>query len=142
MSSAEVLEESNATIRLSEHQVVFTDKQKKLADSLLNDFRDQPYTPPTVKQSLERIDEALLRALIETGQLIQLGEDVLFLTETYQEMREAVISHIQAHGSITLAELRDRFDTSRKYAVAVLEHLDQTGVTIRKGDTRILRRRG
>jgi selenocysteine-specific elongation factor len=142
MSSAEVLEESNATIRLSEHQVVFTDKQKKLADSLLNDFRDQPYTPPTVKQALERIDEALLRALIETGQLIQLGEDVLFLTETYQEMREAVISHIQAHGSITLAELRDRFDTSRKYAVAVLEHLDQTGVTIRKGDTRILRRRG
>jgi selenocysteine-specific elongation factor len=53
-------------------------------------------------------------------------------------MRQAVISHIQNQGSITLAELRDQFDTSRKYAVAVLEYLDQTGVTVRRDDARVL----
>jgi len=77
---------------------------------------------------------------VETGRLVQVGDDVLFQPDILKEMRDAVISHIKEGGSITLAELRDRFNTSRKYAVAVLEHLDQVGVTLRKGDQRILRR--
>jgi selenocysteine-specific elongation factor len=56
-------------------------------------------------------------------------------------MESAVVSHIQENEGITLAELRDKFNTSRKYAVAVLEYLDQTGVTVRKGDIRKLRRK-
>jgi selenocysteine-specific elongation factor len=142
LSTASVLEESGAMIRLSGHRVVFTEKQQALVNELLKAFNAQPYSPPSVNQSEEMVGEALLTALVETGQLVQLNEDVIFLPETYQEMRAAVISHIEGHGSITLAELRDRFNTSRKYAVAVLEHLDQTGVTIRKGDQRTLRRRG
>ena len=86
------------------------------------------------------MDAPLLNALIETGQLVQVNEDVLFLPEAYQAMRQAVIDHIKDHGQISLAELRDKFDTSRKYAVAVLEHLDQTGITLRRGDIRVLRR--
>jgi selenocysteine-specific elongation factor len=78
--------------------------------------------------------------LIETGALIQVGEDVLLQPEVYQEMHDAVINHIRTKGEITLGELRDKFQTSRKYAVAVLEYLDQAGITIRRGDKRVLRR--
>ena len=42
---------------------------------------------------------------------------------------------------ITLAEVRDLLGTSRKYAQALLEHLDATGMTIRDGDYRRLRKR-
>jgi len=38
-----------------------------------------------------------------------------------------------------VAEVRDRFHTSRKYALALLEHLDLTGVTVRIGDERRLK---
>ena len=43
-------------------------------------------------------------------------------------------------GEITVAELRDALGTSRKYAQALLEHLDATRVTVRHGDRHVLRR--
>jgi selenocysteine-specific elongation factor len=43
------------------------------------------------------------------------------------------------HQTITLAQVRDLFGTSRKYAQAILEYLDETRVTRRVGDERVLR---
>ncbi len=140
MAAGDVLIETGAKLHLSGHAVQFTQKQQTQIDSLLKAFHASPYSPPSVKQCAEEIGEPLLQALIETGQLIQLSEDVLFEHPVYEEMQTAVIDHIKEYGSITLAELRDKFDTSRKYAVAVLEYLDQTGITLRRDDKRVLRR--
>ncbi|MEA3327767.1 MAG: selenocysteine-specific translation elongation factor [Chloroflexota bacterium] len=140
MTKNGTLEDSGSEIHLKGYHVSFSEAQQNQVNDLLNQFEAQPYAPPTVKQSLTVVGEPLMTALIESGQLVKLSEDVLFLPDIYQEMKSAVIAHIQEHESITLAELRDKFDTSRKYAVAVLEHLDQTGVTTRRGDIRILRR--
>jgi selenocysteine-specific elongation factor len=46
---------------------------------------------------------------------------------------------IQQNGQITLAEARDMLGTTRKYAQALLEHLDSIGVTLRAGDARKLK---
>jgi len=140
MAKEGVLEDSGTEIHLKGFSVSFSEAQRTQINNLLNQFYTQPYAPPTLKQSLAAIGEPLLTALLDTGQLFQLGDDVLFLPEIFQEIKAAVIAHIRDHDRITLAELRDKFDTSRKYAVAVLEHLDQTGVTIRRGDIRVLRR--
>ena len=45
-----------------------------------------------------------------------------------------------AGGAITLAQARDALGTSRKYAQALLEHLDSERVFIRRGDAHVLRR--
>ncbi len=47
---------------------------------------------------------------------------------------------IQQNGQISLAEVRDLFKTSRRYVQALLEHLDRTGVTVRSGDFRKLKK--
>lgn len=141
MNDELILEEIGAKLRLVGHKVRFSEEQQRKITTLLEQFDAAPYAPPSVKQSFELIGEELLAALLETGQLMQLGEDVLLQPKRYDEMKDAVVSHIQAHGNISLAELRDMFDTSRKYAVAVLEQLDQSGVTIRQGDVRKLRRK-
>jgi len=57
----------------------------------------------------------------------------------YEDARAQVIQHLQRHGEIELATFRDMMDTSRKYAMLLLEHLDDAGVTKRVGDVRILR---
>jgi selenocysteine-specific elongation factor len=53
-------------------------------------------------------------------------------------MVQAVIDHLQAHGTLTVAEFRDIFGTTRKYALALLEHLDTKRITVRDGDFRKL----
>ena len=70
---------------------------------------------------------------------MKVSPDVLFDAETYDRLVGEVRAFIARSGSITIAQARDIFHTSRKYALALLEHLDETGVTRRVGDERTLR---
>lgn len=140
MSTEQTLMTYQAKVRLAGHQVQFTKEQQKAINQLLLQFQEQPTTPPSLKQCVEAIGGELTDALLETGQLVQPAEDVVFLPVIFEEMQTLAIEHLRTHGSITLAELRDQLHTSRKYAVAVLEFLDSSGVTVRKGDSRQLRR--
>ncbi|TET25572.1 MAG: hypothetical protein E3J67_03500, partial [Dehalococcoidia bacterium] len=54
------------------------------------------------------------------------------------DMGSNVLAHIKAQGRVTLAEVRDLFHTSRKYAQAFVEHLDEKKITRRVGDERVL----
>jgi selenocysteine-specific elongation factor len=62
---------------------------------------------------------------------------VLFLSETYRQMVAWVREAVSGPGGLTLAQFRDRFGSSRKYAQAVLEHLDERKVTRRVGEARV-----
>jgi selenocysteine-specific elongation factor len=54
-------------------------------------------------------------------------------------MVKKIQAAIKQKGQITLAETRDLFNTTRKYAQALLEHLDSIGITVREGDFRKLK---
>jgi selenocysteine-specific elongation factor len=114
-------------------------QQQQQVDALLDRFHRQPYTTPSVKESVAAVGEDVLDVLISRGDLVQVSSDVLFLPETYEEMTARVRAYIEREGNITLAQARDMLETSRKYGQALLEHLDGVGVTRRVGDVRVLR---
>lgn len=66
-----------------------------------------------------------------------MSESVVFAASAYDKMVERVLAHIKANGKITLAEVRDLFQTSRKYAQALIEYLDDKKITRRVGDERV-----
>jgi selenocysteine-specific elongation factor len=133
------LVETGSTIRLAQHRVSYTPKQQQAVDFLLYTFRQDPYTTPSVTQCEEQVGAEVLNALLEQGQLIKLNEDVVLLTETYEDMRDRLLNHLKAEGTITVAQVRDMFGTSRKYALAFLGYLDEKRITRRVGDERVLR---
>lgn len=133
------LAEAGGAIRLASHQITFNPKQQQAVDYLLYTFRQEPYTTPSVAQCEEQVGSEVLSALVEQGDLIKLGDDVIFMTETYDEMVNRVVAHLKEQGTITVAQMRDMFGTSRKYALAVLGHLDEKRITRRVGDERVLR---
>ena len=62
--------------------------------------------------------------------------------DTIARVRQLVVERLERDGQITAAELRDELGTSRKYALALLEHLDASRVTLRLlDDVLVLRRR-
>jgi selenocysteine-specific elongation factor len=130
---------SEAAVRRAGHQVTFTPAQDALVKRQLAAFRQQPYTPPSLAEVRVALGDELLAALLEQGQLVKLNEDVAFSAAAYQELLAAVKEIIQQEGSVTVAQVRDRFNTSRKYALALLEYLDSVRVTRRVGDARVLR---
>jgi selenocysteine-specific elongation factor len=131
--------EQGSLLAAPDFEVRFSPDQQTAIDQLLARFATNPYTPPTVKQSLEVVDEDVLNALIEQGVLLRVAPDVLFRLEAYEQMVEMVRQHLQTHGQITLGECRDMFGASRKYMLGLLEYLDQQRVTRREGDVRVLR---
>ncbi|MEA3339599.1 MAG: SelB C-terminal domain-containing protein, partial [Chloroflexota bacterium] len=132
--------DERTTVRLPSHEVQLNPDQQRRVDALLARFRRQPYTTPSVKESGAVVGESVLGVLVSRGDLVQLSPEVLFLPQTYEEMISRVRAYIEREGSITLGEARDMLKTSRKYAQALVEHLDETGVTKRVGDERIMRK--
>lgn len=96
---------------------------------------------PPLDTALGAAQRAALPALRAAGRATRLGPTMHAHPDALERVRETVVAHLAAHGSITLAELRDLLGTSRKFAQAHLEHLDASGVTRRDGDRRVPRRR-
>jgi len=122
-------------------QVRFTLQQQQLIDHVLALFAGAPYTPPS-ETDITRLlgsEAELIEVLIEQGMLVRISGGVLFRQTDFAEIVERVRSAAQAQGTITLAQVRDLFDTSRKYAQAILEELDARRITRREGDLRVLR---
>lgn len=131
----------SGTLSLPSHRVKFTPKQQQAVDQVMARLHASPFTPPHASELEALLGPDVLYALMEQGCIIQVREDILFLTETYQQMVGSVISHLRSRGTITMGETRDMFNASRKYAQALLEHLDERRITQRIGDERVLRQK-
>jgi len=129
-----VIVEDAGTVCLPDHQVRLTPAQQAKVDAFLSSLRANPYAP-----SRSLIPEAdLLNLLVARQQVVKVAGDVVFSVSAYNEMVAQVTAYLESHGKVTVAQVRDMFHTSRKYAVAFLEHLDGLKITRRVGDQRVL----
>lgn len=132
VSSAEVL-------RRLAFRVAFNAELEKKIEALLAQFEKSPYAAPSAQEAEAAIGSEALNALIVQEKLVRLNESVLLSPQALQTMRDWVIATVREQGQVTAAQVRDQFDTSRKYAIALLEYLDEKRVTKRVGDARVLR---
>src|SRR5205085_12405893 len=92
---------------------------------------------PPIDSELDPNDLAALRA---AGRAVRVSRSLHYHPEALEQGRELVLKLAHHHGgAVTLAELRDELGTSRKFAQALLEYLDSARVTIRRGDSHVLR---
>ncbi len=134
-----ILIEQGTLVWAAGHSILLTPQQETLAASLLEKFANSPYSPPDVNEAEAELGFDVLEGLIATNRLVRVSDTVLFLPDTIESMKSWVQEAIQANGNMSLAQFRDHFQTSRKYAAAFLEYLDSIGYTLRKGDVRVLR---
>ncbi len=132
------LVENGAFVALPGFKPAFNPQQKAQVDRLLARFAQNPYATPSVKECQAELGEEMYNALLDQDILVQVSPEVVFRKQDYDLMVDSVVRHIQGAGSITVAQFRDRFNTSRKYALGLLEHLDSIGTTVREEDARKL----
>ncbi len=135
LTAESVVEDDGSTVRIPGHSPELDDAQKKIVKEYLKRLAENPYSPPTDRP----IDTELVAALAEKGEVVRASEDVVFLKSAYEEMVEGVRKHASESGQITITDVREMFGTSRKYTLALLEHLDRLQITRRVGDERVLR---
>jgi selenocysteine-specific elongation factor len=131
--------QNETSIWASEHVVRFSPEQQGQVDALIARFKSQGYMSPSVAECTAAVGEDVFLSLVEGGTLVRLSDDVAYLTETFEEMKARVVERIRETGALTIANVRDLFGASRKYALALMEYLDEQRVTRRRGDVRVLR---
>jgi selenocysteine-specific elongation factor len=122
------------------HEIRFDEQEQAKVKALMRKFESNPYATPSVKECQTEAGGEVVNALIELGELIAVSQEVIFRKTDYDTMVAQIKTAIGKNGQTTLAEVRDLLGTTRKYVQALLEHLDATGVTMREGDARVLKK--
>jgi selenocysteine-specific elongation factor len=136
------LEEMGPLVFRPGYQIQFSEAQEDAIRRLMSTFEASPYMPPSVKEARKAIGDVVYNALIDLGMLVPVSEEVVFRKEDYDRMVAEIRGLLHKHHEVTAAQVRDHFNTSRRYALAILEHLDARGVTVREGDVRKLKLEG
>ncbi len=82
--------------------------------------------------------EKLATLAVAMGDLKKIEAKIFLHTESEQALRNTVSRLIQTHESVTIAQVREALNSSRKFVVPFMEYLDRIGFTKRTGDARIL----
>jgi selenocysteine-specific elongation factor len=101
------------------------------------------FAPPDLDELLSEFPDReqasdLLALLVEQGKLVKVAEFV-FHPSAIEQAKQVARQLCERNGSFTASQFREAINTTRKYAIPLLEFLDQIGVTVRRGDVRTLR---
>lgn len=115
--------------------------QKLLLDELIQLVRNSGIEPPTIedlvksaKKNKESVAE-LMELATENGDFVKITGGFYMHSQVMDEIKSKLSEGISDPG-MTMSDIRQLLGTSRKYAIPILEHLDESGFTIRDGDLR------
>ncbi len=141
MTANDLVSEAGALLKLAEHEVTFSERQQAKIDQLMRQFAQSGINSPSVKECQALIGSDEYQALQDLNEIVQVSKDVVWQKSDYTIFIQKVHDHLCQHQTISAGDARDIFQTSRKYAIGLLEHLDKIQLTRRVGDARELVRR-
>ena len=112
-----------------------SEELEREARALLQSLEAAGVEPPTTEPGPP------LRLLLKRGDAVDLGGGLYAASKIAERVLDLTKSVCREEGEISLAGLRDRLGTSRRFAQAWLEFSDASGVTVRTGDVRVLTRK-
>jgi selenocysteine-specific elongation factor len=130
-----VIAEEATTYSLPGQRVTYSAAQLAQIELLRKAFAESPYSPPTPAEM--GVENEVVASLIEAGEFVKLDEGIIYLRATFEEMKSRILGTIDERGEINVAIMRELFGTTRKYAIPILEYLDEQRVTRRVGDVRV-----
>jgi selenocysteine-specific elongation factor len=127
------LVEESSLVHLPDFRIKISPAQQLQIDTYLRQLKLNPYSPaPDIS-----LEQDLLNFLVYRGEVIKTAGGVVFAAAAFNQMVSLILAHIKKNGKITVAEARDLLGSSRKYVLALLEHMDEMKLTKRVGDERI-----
>jgi selenocysteine-specific elongation factor len=133
------LARDNGTLRSASHSPLLPPKLRAAGQALQKYLAEHPFDPPSRKELAPNdLAQQALRFLIATGHAIQLSPEVVLSANACDLAIEKIREHLKTHQAATVSQLKTLLASNRRVMVPLLEHLDRTGVTRRRGDLRSL----
>jgi selenocysteine-specific elongation factor len=132
-------------LALPEHQEAFSDDEQKMLHSVESLFKTRPFNPPKYEEIVEHTKadperiRKILKILLEQEQLVRVDKDLLFHREAVERARQLLTEYINKEGGLESVKFKYLLNTTRKFAIPLLDYFDRVGVTRRSGYTRYLK---
>jgi selenocysteine-specific elongation factor len=139
------LAERKGRLALPEHQEVYNEEEEKLLKTVESLFIEKLFNPPTLQQIIEYTHSdqnrvrKILKILAEQLQLIEVEKELFFHRQAIDKAREILTSFISKEGKLESVKFKYLLETSRKFAIPLLDYFDRIGVTRQVGHTRYLK---
>jgi len=139
------LVEKNERLALPEHRSTFGGEDARLLETIEALFRDKLFSPPDAEEVVRQTGvaagkvEKILGLLREHGRLVQVEGGMLFHREAVDRAREVLAAHFRKEDRLESVQFKYLLDTTRKFALPMLDYLDRLVVTRRVGNTRYQR---
>jgi selenocysteine-specific elongation factor len=130
-------------IRTAEHKIRLSAQQQTMTERIEEILGSAEFQTPRAEDIAGQLAipsndmRELLAIMVNTGRVIRVGGDLLFLDEQISRAKEILESHFQEKPEISVGEVSRLLNSSRKYVVPLLEYLDREGFTERHGDVRV-----
>ncbi|HUW18702.1 MAG TPA: selenocysteine-specific translation elongation factor [Sedimentisphaerales bacterium] len=142
------LAERKHRLALPTHRESLDDEETRLLETIESLFQKRLFDPPGCEEVGRHCSagkdkvERILRILIEYEKLMRVENDLLFHRQAVERAREILVSYLTKEGKLESVKFKYLLDTTRKYAIPLLDYMDRIGVTRRLGNTRYLKAPG
>jgi selenocysteine-specific elongation factor len=139
-----ILRLKNSDVSLVGYESKLKPRDQEILQRIEHDFERKGFASPIEEELRQKLGlnqkefKNLMYNLFERGILVRLSDRVIYHKDSVEKARRIVLQHLEKSPSITVAELRDILQLSRKYATAILEYFDNIGLTKRDKDVHIL----
>jgi selenocysteine-specific elongation factor len=145
LSEEGLIVQEKESVRLKTHQVTLAEDQEKTKVELEEIYRKGRLQPPYFKELQDKFPgktgSDILEVMVKEGSLIKIKEDLFFHREAVEDLKAKLIDFLKEQGEITTPQFKEMTGASRKYTIPLIEYFDSTQLTVRVGDTRVLRKK-
>jgi selenocysteine-specific elongation factor len=133
-------------VSLGGHEAKLSPQQETLAARIMNVLKPKGLSPPFLAELSEELKappadlKTVLNLLAGRGDLVRIKDDYFITRSAHETLMKGLEAFFSTNRELSLSDFRQIVNTTRKWMIPLLEHLDRTQVTMRKGDVRIRRK--
>ncbi|MBI9051928.1 MAG: SelB C-terminal domain-containing protein, partial [Anaerolineaceae bacterium] len=136
-----IIEVSDQLFALKDHTMSLTTRQEEALEKIQKMLLSSNHKPPAFRELTAIAGQPMINTFLQAGLLVKVSDDLVYLPEQIEIYKNWLQNYFESHEKLQLSEFRDHFQTSRKYAQALLEYFDRIHFTERKDDFRVLYQR-
>lgn len=143
LQKKEIIQLQGEMVSLYGYEIQPTPEEMKMLAKIEKMLLESGFSPPVKKELMESLKissgalDSLLAYLQEKKVLVKISEDIYYHIENYKKAVQLLREHLSSAGEAAVSDFRTLLDTSRKYALPLMEHFDQKKLTRRVGDKRV-----
>jgi selenocysteine-specific elongation factor len=145
LSQKDIIYRKDSKVGLMGYKLKMKPHEQKIADAVEKLFKEAGLNAPLEEDVRKQLGivpgefKKIMDGFIERGILVRLSDKVTYHKDTVSTVKEVVTSELKEKNAITIADLRDKLQFSRKYAQAILEYFDAVGLTKREKDKHVMK---